>query len=200
MSWVLLTGATGPHEELLEISWPSLKVYADRWGMDLMESALGDEFPASWYKIPAIAALLPHHEGVIWIDADAVVVEPSVDIRAYAAKPWNWVVHHLGEHVPNCGVLVLKNDPRVFEFLADIWALRDTYRDHPWWEQAAAIEVQSLYADIINELPLRFNVLAGRTPCSDAVIYHAASLAGRPWSERVDAMNDAADRVSIELP
>src|SRR5262245_46465128 len=81
MSRALATFATGEHERLLELSLPRMAEYADRHGyaLDARAPALPLR-PPSWMKVAKLLALLDHHDAVLWLDADVVVVEQDVDL------------------------------------------------------------------------------------------------------------------------
>jgi len=78
---VLLSIGAGPHEALLEISRPTFSENARRHGYELQTSTQADpDRPAPWSKVSALRAALETADLALWIDADAVIVDPSRDI------------------------------------------------------------------------------------------------------------------------
>src|SRR6476469_7149808 len=79
---VLCTIATGPHAELFALSGPSFAIYADRHGYDLavrQELTDPDRAP-SWNKLPFFLDLFEDYDLVVWVDADAAIVDSRFDI------------------------------------------------------------------------------------------------------------------------
>lgn len=148
---VIASIGSGPQRRLLKLASRSLRPYALRHGYDL---ALASEVPdcgrpAPWSKIPMLRDLAARYELVVWIDADAVIVDPAADI-ASALQPGK--VLHLVEHVvrgeprPNTGVMVLRGGEEAIRFLDEVWAL-EHHIDHPWWENAAVCELLGYAVD-----------------------------------------------------
>ena len=192
--WCIVTGATGPHEQFLGITVPTIAHYADEWDMDVRMVPLEDfrqvlydpDVPPSWVKIPLLHKLLDEgYEGVLWIDADAGFVRVDEDIRPLVTAPWNWV-HNRYETpgqpcVPCCGVLAVTQGAQ--PYLDHVWAMRDEYRDHPWWEQMAALRMfgwDEPSGELVNgggqaSLPARWNSTPA-SPADDPVIFHASGV------------------------
>ena len=132
----------GPHAALLEISRPTFADYARRHGYELITSTEVDSRrPASWSKVPMLRQAIESYELVLWIDADAVIVDGGRDV-ADDLEPGNQlglVRHRRGaELVPNAGVLVMRGGDFARRLLDIMW---DTTRliHHPWWENAALL-------------------------------------------------------------
>jgi hypothetical protein len=100
--------------------------------------------PAPWHKIEILLALLDEAPDlVLWIDADAMIVR--TDRAAHAELPADrdlGLVKHVidGVVTVNTGVLLLRATDPVREWLEVIWR-HEQYLEHPWWENAAAMEV-----------------------------------------------------------
>lgn len=139
----LATFALGEaHERLLDVALPSFREYADEHGYELLvEPPRLRSRPASWLKVALLRELLVYYREVLWIDCDVVIVDPSRDL-ADELSPDDWhalVRHHTPDgEVPNCGVWLVRREMR--ETLKAIWKL-DRYLDHPWWEQAALLDL-----------------------------------------------------------
>ena len=130
----------GPHAALLDVSRPTFVDYADRHDYELVTGGVLDHSrPPAWSKIRLLQKALAEFELVVWIDADAVVVDPTQDI-ADALPPdrvLGIVRHRYQGHVtPNSGVMVMRRDPAMLQFLDDVWAAT-RFLHHPWWENAA---------------------------------------------------------------
>jgi hypothetical protein len=140
---VLCSLAVGPQERLLRLARGSFERYAQRHGyaLDLRTELLSDERPPPWSKVLLLQELLDTHELVLWIDADAVVVDGSKDIAGDLADDhFLGLVEHSYDEVtmPNTGVLVLRRGDQAKRFLQDVWNATDLI-DHQWWENAAVM-------------------------------------------------------------
>ncbi|HEX2576443.1 MAG TPA: hypothetical protein VHK88_08855 [Aquihabitans sp.] len=141
----LCTLAVGPHLDLLDLARPALVALAERHGHELVEHhrSLAPDRPPSWSKVVALHDLASRFDRIVWIDADAVVVDPTDD-PAGALRPGRHlgvVVHRYGGNVlPNLGVCVLRGGRRTQRLLERMWACSDLV-DHPWWENAALLRV-----------------------------------------------------------
>lgn len=142
MSRVLLTFATGGHEQLLELSLPRFRRYADLHGYDLVTRPPSILIrPASWYKVPALLQALDTYDEALWLDADIVICDLSRDVAdEVPTGAWQGLVrHHTTDgEVPNGGVWYAR--PAMRSTLQAIWA-RDRYLNHGWWEQAALLDL-----------------------------------------------------------
>lgn len=146
MSRALVTLATGEeHQQLLEISEPSMRRYAGRHGYDFLAADLECDRPGSWHKIPILKAALKEYDEVLWVDADIVIVDPSKPVPC-PDDCWQALVRHqTGDgDVPNCGMWLVRK-PMV-EFLDMVWA--NTARlNSGWWEQAALMDLMGYQHD-----------------------------------------------------
>jgi hypothetical protein len=222
VTWALATAATGPHIELLEIARPSLEQYADTWGMHLVTDivVMGSDpaTPPSWLKIPLLGDLLTRHDGVLWVDADAMFLRFDVDIRTVAPKDWNWVYNEYGPEIapwhrpppmvaPCAGVLALR--PKAQDLLDAVWKMRSKYLTHPWWEQAAAHELfgwcpewpdcrwrsDTPHTPRQGPLPREWDSTPA-DPHPNPIIFHASGI---PLAERAELMT-MADQVREPQP
>ena len=136
----LCTLGYGPHAALLSVSEPTFAAYADRHGYELVVADTIDASrPPAWSKIPLLRAALADHEIAVWIDADAVIVDHSVDIAdALGAECVLGLVRHAyeGHLAPNSGVMVMRRDPLTAQLLDTVWAAT-AFLHHPMWENAA---------------------------------------------------------------
>lgn len=141
MKRALVTMASGPHVELLDIARPSFQAFAGEHGYDYLEAEPPDSPRApSWLKVPILKAALEQGYGeALWIDADCVITDMSEDTHV---PKWAWqalVEHHTGDgKVPNCGVWLVRQP--MLPILDRIWSMT-SYLNHGWWEQAAMHEL-----------------------------------------------------------
>jgi galactosyl transferase GMA12/MNN10 family len=143
MSKALCSIGAGPHEALLAVSEPTFRAYGERHGYEVITSTEADPArPPAWAKVPMIRAALDAHDLVLWIDADAVIVDAGEDIAA-ALEPDAQLalVQHPRDDglVPNTGVTVWRSGDFARELLDRMWASK-RFIDHPWWENAALLD------------------------------------------------------------
>jgi len=135
---VLVTFATGPFAELLDIARPGFEEYADRHGYELRTAPPAMlTRPASWGKVSRLLDALDVYSEALWIDCDVVMLDTSVDL-ADEVPPEAWhaitMLHTREGEIPSCGVWLCRQAMR--RPLEQIWSLT-RYLHHPWWEQAA---------------------------------------------------------------
>jgi len=150
MSRIMVTVATGAYSRLLDLSRPGMERYADRHGYELLEVKQAKQIlagssafyrPPSWWKVPLLQAALDEHDEALWVDADVVVVDDDLDVADEVPEGavQALVRHHTADgEVPNAGVWFVRRDAH--EALQRVWRL-DRYIDHPWWEQAALLDL-----------------------------------------------------------
>jgi hypothetical protein len=133
----------GPHEALLAVSEPTFRAYAGRHGYEVITStAAPPERPPAWAKVPLIRDTLENYDLVLWIDADAVIVDGTEDIVAALGPDAQLaLVRHRREGVliPNTGVMVWRSGDFSRGLLDRVWA-STRFIDHPWWENAALLD------------------------------------------------------------
>ena len=139
------TVATGPHEELYEVSGPTFERFARHHGYDLIVAhhELSGSRPPPWGKLALLRELVDSYDRVVWIDADAVVVDPVGDIFETMGPLHALCLathHYQGAEIPNMGVIATTGARWTKRFLERLWA-SEHYIDHKWWENAAALEL-----------------------------------------------------------
>jgi glycosyl transferase family (putative galactosyltransferase) len=144
VSKALCSIGAGPHEALLAVSEPTFRAYAERHGYEVITSTAADPGrPPAWAKVPMIRQALDEHDLVLWIDADAVIVDDREDIAAALAPDAQLaLVQHPRDDglVPNTGVTVWRSGEFARELLDRMWA-STRFIHHPWWENAALLDV-----------------------------------------------------------
>lgn len=137
----IITGWTGDlFSQISSLTVPLIENYAKKHRMRFVCGDLSGTRPASWNKIPLIERYLHTSSKVIWIDADIVIEDDSVDISQLIDKSsWQALVEHhpFPEHVPNCGLWILT--PSMISILHSIWN-SGKHINHGWWEQACILE------------------------------------------------------------
>ncbi|HEX8998196.1 MAG TPA: FkbM family methyltransferase [Ktedonobacterales bacterium] len=139
----LATIGTGAMASLLDSTLPTFEAYAQRHGYSVVVGD-GDSAgrPTAWGKVLLLRKLLDQFDEVLWIDADAVILDDRVDLAtlvepsAYQALARTSTNEGL---VPNSGVWFLRGE-RARQLLDAIWK-NETYVYHKWWENAALIDL-----------------------------------------------------------
>jgi hypothetical protein len=141
---ILASMGLGRHAELLEVTLPSYRRFAELHGYEV---AIPDEDPAperrhkQWSKVPFIRRLLPTCDVLLWIDSDAAIVDPSVDIAdALQPRKFLGLVEHRydGQSVPNTGVMVVRGGRRGEQFFEEVWGHTEFLETH-WHDNAAVL-------------------------------------------------------------
>lgn len=144
-SKALCTVATGPHVALLSLALPGFEAFARAHGYDLLcsTSAPATTRPPAWEKVLVLQEALKHYDWVLWLDADALIVRPSVDPVTLTDLDHDlYLVEHRNgrDRLPNTGVWLLRSSSVAEHALAAMWAL-EQYVSHPFWENAAFMHV-----------------------------------------------------------
>lgn len=138
-SKALVTVASGPMGSILDVSGRTFRRYAERHGYEFIVGT-GDAQgrPPAWAKVPLLRRLLDTYDTVLWIDADAVILNGETDIAA-ELQPGDYQGFAPTDGEPNTGVWLLRGD-RAKQFLDAVWA-ETAFIDHCCWEQAAAMHL-----------------------------------------------------------
>lgn len=141
MRKAIVSLGAGPQTRLLRLAVRSFRPYAKRHGYDLelRTEILDASRPASSSKIALLRELAGRYDVLLWLDADLVIVDRSLDI---ASELEEGRFLYLAEHatkegqMPNAGVMMLRGGERTVAFLNDVYAQEDLV-DHRWWDNAA---------------------------------------------------------------
>src|SRR5215213_1296778 len=133
-------------EPVLDQALPTFAEFAQRHSYDVVswrtnEHARGR--PPSWGKVRLLRGLLDRYDLVLWLDADAIILDSSVDpADLLAPDDYQALVclHQFGQEFPTCGVWLLRSTPKAKAFLDAIWAKEEYVHDR-YWEQAAALDL-----------------------------------------------------------
>lgn len=134
MSRLILTYAAGAHEELLDVSLPTFKVFAEKHGYELKVGEKLCDLPPAWNKVMLLLGAILKYDEVVWLDCDLVVVDASQDFPKLEAT--HSLVRHFEDssEIPNSGVWRLTRS--CVPLLQKMLEL-EVFREHGWWEQAA---------------------------------------------------------------
>lgn len=130
-------------DEILPLTEPLFIDYAERWGMDYRPTWISrsDEegferirtrgTQAVYASIPKRLGLLRRYEGIVYIDEDAVIVDPEEDLRAFV-NPYQPVAMPEGL---TAAVQVLLSTSFTRRLLEDCWAEREHWVNFHWAEE-----------------------------------------------------------------
>ena len=148
----LATIGTGAMRPVLDQSLHTFRRFGERHGYDVVvggEDVIEDRAPA-WNKVLLLQNLLESYDYVLWIDADAIILDDSVDpvsllgdghYQALVRYRWN------EEECACTGVWLLRSVEKARAFLDAVWKGGEGYvRLHPW-EQAAAMRLLGYSVD-----------------------------------------------------
>lgn len=208
--------ATGRHCELLAESAPTLYAYGriHGWNVILSSEDLSEGRPASWAKIQLMLELLRQHDYVLWVDADALVVDLDRDLLAEVADDELhdvWLASHPQQRddaatVPNAGVFLARSSPFAQLLLEAMWSA-EQFVEHNWWENAALIYLlgQSLeppypvvrssrWRTRVGQLDLAWNSVPDSCESPTPAINHHARSDHDDFERRLDRLR--ADRIT----
>lgn len=138
--------ALGTHEEFLAHSAHTFADYARRWGWDLVLSTenLASDRPASWAKVLLIRQLLQAHDWVLWLDADTIIVDASLDIGSLSIPGKDLYVAEAsmskGRQPANAGVLLIRSTDWSRRFFERVWQAEEHIHGKTW-EQGAILQL-----------------------------------------------------------
>jgi hypothetical protein len=141
MSKVIVSLGTGGQERLLRLASRSFRRYASVHGYELSlhTEVLDTSRPAAWSKVLLLRSLAATHELLLWLDADLVIVDRSIDIAGeLEERRFLYMVEHETKEgrMPNSGVMLLRGGAATIAFLDEVYAQEDLV-NHRWWENAA---------------------------------------------------------------
>jgi len=196
------------------VSAKSFRAFADRHDYELRIHT-GDvppERPASWARIPRIQSPMERFGLVLWIDADAAIVDPSLGIADQPGRRevmgMGMVAHRTPESrdpLPTCGVWVIRSHRMTRQLLAGAWE-QTQYIEHTWWENAAVMDQLGFELDPEVRLahPTRIfrhtRFLSNEwnsVPPDPAVTPRIVHFPGLPIAERLLRLESALEKVGI---
>lgn len=141
MRKVIASLGTGPQSRLLALASRSFRRFAARhdYSLELATETLDAMRPPPWSKIVLLRRLAAEFDLVLWLDADLVIVDTTVDITEDLREDrFLYLVEHETKEgrMPNSGVMLLRGGERTIDFLDSVYAQEDLI-EHRWWENAA---------------------------------------------------------------
>ncbi len=132
---------TGPQRRLLSLAARSFRPYAARHGyeLELHTETIDPSRPVPWSKVVLLRRLAAENDLLLWLDADLVIVDRSVDIAVELEEDrFLYLAEHRTKEgsMPNSGVMLLRGGPQTVDFLDEVYAQEDLI-EHRWWENAA---------------------------------------------------------------
>lgn len=229
--WVLHTAISPGRfaDEIFPVTDPLFRAYAERHGMDYLVHEVTDtelaEFrntsPAPrgtetlYANIPFWRELLDRYEGVVFMDADAVIVDPSADIceAVDLEHPFSCVECTAEATKPgvvglNTGVVVTLACEATRELLDEVWQQRETFKRTQWLEQAAIMHLfgydpvypdctfigETEYTPLLAKLDWRWNSMPTHA-VSDPYVKHPAGV--QPFEARLALVHSYAAEVLV---
>lgn len=146
MRKALATIGSGPMKTVLHTAMPTYQRFAEIHGYEIVIGT-GDSAgrPPEWGKIPLLRTLIDEYDVVLWMDADAIFIDYSVDpltmvrddaFQAMVDTPFS----DRTQSSPCLGFWLLRSEPRSAKFLEAIWNAVE-WTDHEWREQSAAMDL-----------------------------------------------------------
>ncbi|KAI8059693.1 galactosyl transferase GMA12/MNN10 family-domain-containing protein [Thamnidium elegans] len=206
--------------------------YADKHGYvfigrsrEFGQQALrADQRRTVWGKIDVIEKVLPKFEWILWLDMDAVIMNPNQTIEELMSRlkteyysgtesefeeNIDFIIVRPGtDKMINAGVFLIKNTSWSFKFLREIQEKEEWYRQGPSYEQGAMWDVMrqqdnikhTLYLDRENHI---FNTFPKFYQHNDFIVHfapdkcpNAATLKGLAAADRI---NQGQKVTSIQL-
>ncbi|OUS41718.1 hypothetical protein BE221DRAFT_164585, partial [Ostreococcus tauri] len=158
-------------------SMANKQAYADAHGYDFIVDADAIDRSAptrSWSKLLAMRKHLPRYDFLLYVDVDAVVMNPETGLEDIVDFDYDQVlaVDSNGVH---CGVWLVRNTPWTLWFLDELWARERVFED----KRRA---LHHLYASTrgreVTKRPIypNANTVRARTK-----IVHACAFDSQPW-------------------
>lgn len=143
MRKAIATFGIGPHQKMLALAMPTFIEYAGRHNYEIVVGT-GESAgrPPYWGKVLLLQRVLRVYDFVLWLDADVVILDGSVDMASIvpetAFQALALVLEDPPDPYPCNGVWALRNSEMSHRFLSEVWGQEDLI-DHKFPEQAAAL-------------------------------------------------------------
>lgn len=139
------------------------------YGFRLYTEGFADDRHPSWSKILFVQDTLESYPWVVWMDADAIVTNPSIMVEKYIDDRFMLIggkQKYGGENAINFGVFLIRNDPDVKSFFKMVWD-DVLHSERTAWEQDVVREV-------ITTEPYKSKTNLVRRREFNSVVYHPA--------------------------
>lgn len=153
--FAVCTLAIGEEYKLaVEPSQQTKRDYCSLHGYDYIddESVYDKSRPIAWSKLLLIKKYLPKYDYVVWIDADAIIMDltQKLEDKIYLMDDKDLMVISDFYQI-NSGVIFVKNTPKALEFI-DTWYNKEEYINVGDWDQAALINMYKNKLDNIDNV------------------------------------------------
>lgn len=82
----MLTGYDDAFAEIGDVTTPGKEAYAAWWGYSFeCVRNYPTHYHPSWHKLTMLMERIGWHDAIVWLDADSVITNPSIDIMSLAA-------------------------------------------------------------------------------------------------------------------
>ena len=123
----ILTQYDHRYSDLADITSPSKRAYADRYGYEFVEvrGFPDSSIPVNWQKIPTLLKALDDSEWVIWTDADSMFMNLEYDIVTLIDQGIGIVAgmhvisYDTKDYVLHGGNILFRSSPLVKDFLSE---------------------------------------------------------------------------------
>ena len=168
-------------------SMANKQAYADAHGYDFIVDADAIDRSAptrSWSKLVAMRKHLPRYDFLLYVDVDAVVMNPETGLEDIVDFDYDQVLAADSNGV-NCGVWLVRNTPWTLWFLDELWAQEHLVAPKNTWNMLFKYEQRAfhhLYASTrwreVTKGPIypNANTVRARTK-----IVHACAFNSQPW-------------------
>ncbi len=152
----IVTLATSEIRAYADMTIANNKEYAEQHGYGFAEydCSLDETRPPSWSKITALGLNVPDNDWLLWIDADAAIMNHDIKIEDLIDNHYDFIFAADINGI-NAGVFLMKCSAFANMMLDKIYDL-EQYINHVWWDNAA---IHDLYR---NDARFRDSVLVIR--------------------------------------
>ena len=159
------------YAHLLEVTFLRHLRYARVHEMDYVVAMSDKSSGGDWSKVRMIREALRKYTYVVWMDADAVIMNVDFDLRRPVA-PKNIGIAGVnyknpGPHI-NCGVLYFRRCKETLAFVDDWWAARPG--NEPWYEQGVFNDLTRSHPEAVGEVTPRLNANSLICPSEDPIV------------------------------
>lgn len=137
----IVTLATDHMRAFADLTFERNRRYAEKYGYGFAayDKVIDDSRPASWSKIPALAENFEDNDWLLWIDADAAIMNMEIKLEELIDERFDFILTS-DINGANCGVFLLKCSQYMEMMLDVIWDSKE-FINHKWWEQGAVHEL-----------------------------------------------------------
>ncbi len=212
--------ATDDWIPLRDLTWPSLRGWAERHGYTFHgETQAEPGRHPSWSKIPLLRRHLDRFEWLLWIDADAIIGSPELDLRPYMFPDADMVIAADDISGVNCGVMLFRSCEATAKLLDMIWNTSPDVHNSGWWEQESLRRIigarggtpASMAATALAKTGIRMKIIGPRDPFNcfvqwaanmpSPLIVHAPSGNGMEWKlQALKAILDRGSQRGVVIP